>query len=302
MARDTELNIRINGDNRGFKKSLNQTQRDINQFEKSSGGGGTAAGIAGGLAGTAGLVGIRKLLLSNLASYTGIRKPGARPAAYGIQAGMGAALGNPHVGSWMVTHAKQMRTEKNKLREMRRRRAGALAGRDSVSTDATDLKSARASLQTIRQNRAFLSVGKLAQQVRMALPVLAPVMTVMAAAIGKKISNQNQLDASSKEFSGAVLAHEAKLEVSEIKRRIERSRDAGFIGSQKRSANASLALSRAGTSVTGPNVATEAMSVIKQLTAFGVNFSTSAEGFAGLMTGNPMLLNKAFYDAAKGIH
>ena len=105
---DMRMNIHIDGDNKGFKRALGQTKRDINQFEKSQGGGGVSAGELAAVGGVAGMgVYMRRSILRNSAKMLGL--PGNQtPGRVGTQAALGALLANPKLQEHTSRARKQV--------------------------------------------------------------------------------------------------------------------------------------------------------------------------------------------------
>ena len=297
--KDMKMRIAIEGDNKGFKRSLNQTERDMKQFETRQSSGVADLLAAGSV--FAGGAGARKLLLGNMAKYTGIKGGTADARGYGMQALAGGVLGNPNLRKWESTHRRRL----NKNNARIAKNSGI---REDMNGRFDDTRKGRAAFRARNQSAGFLKGLEVASAIRMALPVVAPVIAVAAAAAAKSISNQNKFDAAAGEFSGAVIGEKARIEVEELQRAIQRSKDSGLAASSTFAARSDQALSRAGTSTTGRNVAQDLWSVIKSGTAGAVNVAGSAmtqEGafaaYGGLgVAGGLAYFSNQFYRGTQG--
>ena len=305
MAKDTgRMNIRIDGDNRGFKESLKDSQRSVKQFEQQTSGSVKDLLAAGSI--LAGGVGTRKFLLGNSAAQLGItgkRQSHASGNGYGVQSMLGAALGNPNLRRWETTHKKRLAKQKARIAKNQ-----SLQETQSFDPNWDGTKRGKATFRAKRQSEKYLQGLQIAANLRLAMPMLAPVVATAAAGAAVAVANQNKFDGKAAEFSGAVIAGKARIEVEELQRALTRSQDSGLVGSQMRSARASQALGRAGTSTSGVNVFSEFASVIKRATAGAVNVvgsAMTAEGafaaYGGMgIPGGAAYFTKQFVDGAAG--
>ena len=231
MADTGRMNIRINGDNSGFVKSLKDTERQTQQF-------------------------------------TGKMQGSMAP----LMASMGAAQGAAALAKFAITR----KSHSNSLRQgvaMRDKLAGnANSLRAGGHNKLADIAEAKALQQSNANQSNALHGQKMMGQlnvVKKAVPFLLAggVVTGAIAAASlvalKTLGNQKKLNEGAMKFSGAVSAHEAKLEVMNIQRQLARANDPGFVAQQKRELNAGYNFNKAGATTTGGDIATEVSIIAK---------------------------------------
>ena len=220
MASDNmKMKIVIDGDNSGFKKSLNQTSRDIKQFEQKQGGGGVGGGGLAALAGGAGLSEVmRRGALRNSASVLGL--PGKQtPGRTGIQAFLGTMLGNPKM--------------KEHISKARGAVASAAASKGSGLTTEGHLASQRAG----RAGQGTLTGAAAGGFIKGALMSAAASAAIAAAAVvafNKLASSGVKQLSDSTRFSAATSVAQAQKEQRDIMRQLDMANNPMIQAQQQR--------------------------------------------------------------------
>ena len=219
MASDNmKMKIVIDGDNRGFKKSLNQTSRDMKQFEKKQGGSG-----AGGLAALAGGAGLaetmRRGALRNSASMLGL--PGKQTAGRtGVQALLGSLLGNPKMGKHISKARRRVGA------------ANALPKGPGLATpeQAEAMRLGRAGQGTLTGAAA----GGFIKGALMSATAGAAIAAAATVAFAKLASSGKQQLQDSTRFSAGVSVAKAQKEQRDIMRQLNIANDPFLMEQQKR--------------------------------------------------------------------
>ncbi len=256
MKDNLKLKVAIDGDNKGFKRALTSTQRDIGKMQEKTKRGGLGFGD-----------------LIGLGAISQVPKA--------IKA----------VAARKMMNSRKSIAEVQSIREMKhsmRHNDGSMTGNqvNLVNQRLADHRATKAKRNRLRADAMPL------QQVKMMLPAIIAGLatTAVIATIANKFSNMNKFDAQSKQFSGSVMAHEAQLEVAQIRRNLARAKDPTFVAQQKRLASAQFYSQNSGTSANGRNL--------------GADVATTWEYLKGYVTNNPDVLwnpLRANYDIAKGI-
>ena len=244
MASDNmKMKIVIDGDNRGFKKSLNQTSRDMKQFEqKQSKGGGGGAGLGamevlgGGTALGAAGVGARRGALRGLANLTGAANGRSTQGwPYMLQQVAGSLAGNPEAKGF----AQESRADRRRAKELglKKRLKNAGPGAMLNAEEARLTRERKAARGTVYGRNAALGIGAAAGGIAGIFGMAG--FTVAAAGATKKIidmlgaDGKKQLSDSTR-FSAGVTVAKAQKEQRDIMRQLDMANNPHFMKQQRR--------------------------------------------------------------------
>ena len=119
MSKDMRMKIKIDGDNSGFRQTLQQTGQDMKRFQNQTNQkqGMSAGEMIGALTAKDALIGIRRNVLRGSAAKLGIPDT-HKGLPYAVQQMSGGLLGNPSAG----LHGKYAQQSLAELREARKSR------------------------------------------------------------------------------------------------------------------------------------------------------------------------------------
>lgn len=243
MASDNmKMKIVIDGDNRGFKKSLDQTSRDMKQFEAKQGGGGRGAGLGamevlgGGTALGAAAVGARRGALRGLANVTGAA--GGKSVAgwpYMLQQMAGSLMGNPEAKGY----AEESRADRRRAKELglKERLKNAGPGAMLNSEEARLTRDRKAARGTVYGRNTALAMGISAGAIAGVFGMAG--FAIAAAGATKKIVDMLGADGSkqlndSTRFSAATTVAQAQKEQRDIMRSLDMANNPMIQSQQQR--------------------------------------------------------------------
>ena len=259
MSKDMKMNIQINGDNRGFKRSLNDTERDMKQFQQSPSF--MSLNSALNVAQTAAL-----------AKMTGFATPNIKGMRSLVRGG--GAMENLRQGIALKRHAK----EEDRLGHLSQ-----LTGRTANFQE----KATNAIMMRKMGNEMLANSGRMmAASAVTALMASSGAASFVALAVGKSIGNQRRRDKEATQFSAPVLMHQAMRDQAELRFSIAQANNPAFQSQQKRMIDADYMIDNAGTSQ-GSSMVNEFEIFIKRLGAALIE---------NITTGNPMAGSHAFYN------
>jgi len=259
MSKDMKMNIQINGDNRGFKRSLNDTERDMKQFQQSPSF--MSLNNALNVAQTAAL-----------AKITGFATPNIKGLTTQVRGG--GALENLRQGMALKRHAR----EEDRLGQL-----SLLTGRPGNFEE----KATNAVMMRKMGGEMMANSGRMmAAAAVSSLMAASGAASFVALAVGKSIGNQNRRDKEATQFSAPVLMHQAMRDQAELQLSLKQANDPRFQSQQKRKIDADYMFDNAGTGQ-GASLYTEAEIFFKRM---------SAAIIEQISTGNPMAGSTAFYN------
>ena len=258
MTDYTRLNIKIDGDNSGFRRSMNQTQRETDKFVRSP-----------SFMEIAAAVGVGRFIPSAAGGAFNNFTKQMKNLRQQFQSGGGMqALMQSHelgrVGRFLQRRLYPMD------------KGGSAKGADQLDRAMEMSDAMKAFKGSARTALVSTIVGA-------APMILAGSLAAITAVVYKLWNNTKRFDTEAKQFSGPVMIHDALLEQQKTLLQIKRGQDPAYIQQQIDLANADYRLSMAGTRSGGGNVLTSMEIAIKNAIAYYM------EGMS--RTGNPALIN-----------
>ena len=216
---DMRMNIRIDGDNKGFKRSLKESSREMDNFQK----GAQQGGMSGGSLAALGL-----LQAANGGVAAMLRRPKLRDqdlqAKYAHRQSRMSLADAAHAGN--IANYRRAKDHHDNVRGIR--------GRTNANFQANNVP-----INNLKQmfNPAVIAgIGG------------ALVAGGVIAAAVKGMNNQQQFNMQAKQFSGSVMSHDAQVEVRGIRKKIAQANNPDFIAQQKSRTNSKYMVSQAGVS------------------------------------------------------
>ena len=222
-SNDMKLNIQVNGDNRGFKNTLNQSTQDLKRFmsnaEKTmSGGGGIRAGLTA-LATAGGAYAASKAL------------PRVRPN-FGSRTATEQAFMSTRLSGVKLNAINELKAQNRSMRKGHPGRPDLEVSNRHIEFQANQRERA-AFLRTERKNRRVAKRHDMKQDVVRAIPGILKTASVVAAvgAVGAAVavSEANKwmerMNQAMSQYSGRVISVQSRLDAQNMRKDIAMARD-----------------------------------------------------------------------------